>query len=172
MLRFWSFLVGTLAVLAISQTTTASDKEPKFSDADFVKTAISGGMMEVELGRLGMNKAMNPDVKSFAAKMETDHTVLNKDLIKLAEAMKIEPPKKMAKKHQEMVDHMTNYTGKNFDRDFINHMVKDHETDIAEFKKASRDAKNAELKQFATKTLPTLEEHLRLAKEIKEKLDK
>jgi putative membrane protein len=78
----------------------------------------------------------------------------------------------MTDKHQKILSHFKNYNGKNFDKDYMDHMVKDHDEDVAEFKKAIQNAKNADLKAFAAKTLPVIEEHLKMAKEIQSSMKK
>ncbi|MFL5330737.1 MAG: DUF4142 domain-containing protein [Gemmataceae bacterium] len=160
------------ACFIVGGPTTAADKDARFDDTDFIKKAASAGMLEVELGKLGQTKGTRDEVKTFGERMVTDHTKANTELMTVATAMGVTVPKSMSDKHQKMYSHFKNYNGKNFDKDYMDHMVKDHDEDVAEFKKASQSAKNADLKAFATKTLPVIEEHLKMAKDIQSSIKK
>jgi len=67
---------------------------------------------------------------------------------------------------------LRDYKGPDFDKMYIKHMVEDHEKDVKEFTRAARECKNAKLKEFAEKTLPTIKDHLDMAKKINDRLDR
>ena len=81
-------------------------------------------------------------------------------------AANIEVPAKMMEEHQKDVEHFTKLKGSEFDKEFAKHQVTDHEKGIALFTRASKEAKDAGIKDFATKTLPTLKEHLDEARKL------
>ena len=140
------------------------------TDKHFVQEAAIGGMAEVQLGQLGANSAQSEDVKEFANKMVTDHGKANDELKSLAEEKHIVLPKELDSKHQSTVTKLSKVTGANFDKEFMTEMVKDHVKDVAKFKEASSTAKDPDLKAWASKTLPTLEEHLTQAKTVAQKV--
>jgi putative membrane protein len=142
-----------------------SDEKP-FDDNTFVQMAASGGMHEVALGEIAGKKAGTEAVKTFAARMVKDHTKAGEELKKIASGAGITFPDKMNEHDQKEVDRFANYKGSDFDRDYIKHMVADHEQDLANFKRASKEAKNPAIKEWATKTLAVVEEHLAAAKKI------
>lgn len=147
-------------------------KEVKsFDDAEFVKKAASGNHHEVELGKLAAERASNSEVKRFGERMVKDHGKALKDLETAAKAVGVTVPDKMMKKHQQEYDKFNNLKGKDFDSAYVKHMVKDHEHDVKAFTKASKQAKNAEVRRFAEQTLPVIQEHLQQIKEIQRKLD-
>jgi putative membrane protein len=148
----------------------ADDLKKDSPDAKFIMEAASGGMLEVMLGKLASERATDPDVKKFGERMVTDHTKVNKELEKVAEKKGVKLPKDLDKKHQEVYDMLSKLKGADFDRAYMKHMVKDHEEDVSEFRKITKDAKDDDVKTFATKTLPVIEEHLKLAKDINNKL--
>ena len=165
--------LGDAALRAEDKAKPADKDAPEskaFDDAEFVKKAASGGMHEVALGKLAAKMAKMDDVKAFGTKLVADHTKANMELMKIAKANQMDVPTKMMPKDQKMTDHFKELKGDEFDKEFVMHMVKDHEMDIAEFTKASKEAKNADLKAFAAKSLPTLEEHLKMVKELAEKV--
>ncbi|GAA4395214.1 hypothetical protein GCM10023187_01830 [Nibrella viscosa] len=138
------------------------------NDADFAVKAASGGMMEVELGNLAQQKAQNARVKEFGRMMVEDHTKANNELKDLAARKNITLPTSMGEDHRKHVDELRSKSGADFDRAYMDLMVDDHDEDIDLFEKAANNAKDADVKAFAAKTLPTLRKHHEAAKSIKD----
>jgi len=134
--------------------------------SSFAKKAAEGGLAEVELGRLASEKASNDRVKQFGQRMVDDHTKANKELKEAAKKDNIDLPTSLDKKDQAEVDKLSKLSGAAFDKAYMSHMVKDHEKDVNEFRKASRSSSSSDVKTFAEKTLPTLEEHLKMARDV------
>jgi len=160
------------AMVSVSADEKKGDKTKAFDDAEFVKKAASGGMLEVELGKVAKEKAISGDVRKFAERMIEDHTKANKELATVAKSAGYTVPEKLMPKHQEHLDMFKKDRSKSFDAEYVKHMLKDHEEDVEEFGRASREAKNPELKAFAGKTLPTLKEHLAMVKKIHDSMPK
>jgi putative membrane protein len=131
----------------------------------FMTEAAMGGIAEIEGGQLAAKKATMPQVKAFGQRMVQDHGKANEELKRIASAKGVQLPAQLNRKHRGDLDRLAKLSGADFDREYMQHMVKDHKHDIAEFQKAAKDLKDAEIKQFASSTLPTLEEHLRLAEQ-------
>ena len=163
-------LVATVALLAVVVGIRADEKRPTpdqpFDDATFVAMAASDGMHEVEVGKIASTQAKSDEVKKFAEQMVKDHSKANDELKTAAKAAGVTVPEKMMDKHQKHVDMFKNYKGTDFDADYTKHMVADHTEAVALFTKASKEAKSKELKDFATKTLPTIQGHLEQAKKL------
>ncbi|AZF05889.1 DUF4142 domain-containing protein [Pseudomonas sp. R5-89-07] len=138
---------------------------------DFVENAAQGGITEVEAGKLALEKSGSADVKTFAQHMITDHTKVNQELTALAQKLDIEVPDDAAltDKAKKAILEMRD---ESFDKAYANNQVNAHETTVALFKKEAQSSDNAELKAFATKTLPSLEAHLKMAKELQAKYAK
>ncbi len=128
------------------------------ADAMFVKKAADGGMTEVAIGKLAQDKAENADVKSFAAKLVTDHSQANTDLRSLAASKNLTLVE--AKSHGLVYAKLEKLSGAAFDRAFVAAMVDDHQKDVRAFEKVAKGSGDADVKAFAAKTLPTLKEHL------------
>jgi putative membrane protein len=126
--------------------------------------AAQGGMAEVALGQMAASQGTSPDVKNFGNRMVADHGKANDELKQLATNKGMSLPADTDKEHKDAADKLSKATGKDFDKQYIANMVKDHENDVKEFEKASKDAKDPDLKQWATNTLPTLQDHLKMAK--------
>jgi putative membrane protein len=136
----------------------------------FVLHASAGGMAEVALGKLAMTKATSGEVRKFAQQMVEDHTKANKQLMQIAESKQLPVARDMDKKHQEMERKLSEMTGEQFDREYIKGQVKDHEEAVALFTKFAENGQDADLKGFATQTLPTLKEHLKHVKDLAERM--
>jgi putative membrane protein len=151
-------------------TTPARGVPSRHDDRAFVMEAGLGGLAEVELGRLAAQKGQSADVKKFGQRMVTDHSKVNAELEKLAASKGITLPKEM--NAEQMAEHakLAKLSGAEFDREYMTLMVADHDKDVAAFLDEAKDGSDPDIKSFAAKTLPTLQEHQRMAKEIKAKL--
>jgi putative membrane protein len=145
------------------------------ADRRFVEDAMRGGMMEVELGRLAQQKAEDPDVRAFGQRMVTDHSKANADLVELARRSGVtlagDGKGKDKGKDTGKQAELSNLNGEDFDRAYVRMMVADHQKDVAEFDRMSRSAQDAELKSFASKTLPTLRSHLEQITKIQQDMN-
>ena len=144
-------------------TTAANVSE---TDRKFIMEAASGGMMEVQAGQLAAQNAGNDRVKSFGNMMVQDHTNANNELKALATSKNITLPDSMMTKHRKHIDMLKTKTGKDFDKAYMNMMVMDHNEDVSKFQSESKNAKDPDLKAFASKTVPVLRTHLDSAKAI------
>ena len=129
-------------------------------DAKFAVDAANGGMAEVALGKLAEGKAVNAKVKEFAAMMIADHTKANDELMALAQSKNITLPQAVSSDKQATMDNLTKKSGSDFDKAYVDQMVDDHKKTISLFEDASKNAKDADLKAWADKTLPALRTHL------------
>jgi putative membrane protein len=148
---------------AAAKAPAAAAKSLSGDDRAFVEKAAMGGMAEVELGTLAQQKASSAEVKQFASRMVQDHGQANGELKSIAASKGIQLPAALDRKHKGDVERLGKLGGAEFDRAYMRHMVDDHKKDVAEFKRAAGSAKDADIKGFAAKTLPTLQEHLQLA---------
>jgi putative membrane protein len=139
-------------------------------DKQFVTKAASGGKLEVELGRLATERAASDDVKKFGQRMVDDHSKVNDQLMQLANTKGLTLSTELDPKHKATIDRMSKLSGADFDRAYMSEMVKDHTEDVALFERQSTQATDPEVKAFAEKTLPTLREHLQLARETASKV--
>jgi putative membrane protein len=140
------------------------------TDKRFILEAAAGGMAEVELGRLAVDKASNADVKQFGQRMVDDHGKANDELKTLASQKNVTLPAGLDAKHKATRDRLAKLSGDAFDKAYMRDMVADHNKDVAEFQRVSKTAKDGDVKAFAAKTLPTLQEHQKMAKEIHAKV--
>jgi len=136
----------------------------------FIKEAATGGLMEVELGKLAAEKASSAEVKQFGQRMVDDHGKANQQLSTIAQQKNVQVPTELTGKAKSDYDRLSKLSGEQFDRAYMQLMVRDHRKDVGDFRKQSTSAKDADVKSFASQTLPTLEEHLKLAEQTQSSL--
>jgi len=140
------------------------------ADKKFMMNAAMGGMEEVEMGKLAAANATDADVKAFGQKMVDDHTKANDQLKQVAQTMGMTLPADMTKSQHSDMDKLSKMTGADFDHAYVKMMVKDHKKDVAEFTKESKSGKDSDLKSFASTTLPTLQDHLKMVQDLSTKM--
>jgi putative membrane protein len=140
------------------------------ADQAFVKEAAIGGMAEVDLGQLAASKAESPDVKQFGQRMVDDHGKANTELKSWASQKNVTLPTELDARHKAEHARLEKLSGAAFDRAYMQAMVADHNKDVAAFMRESKAAKDPDLKAWAAKTLPTLQEHQKMAKDINGKV--
>ena len=146
---------------------TKKDDQLASADRKFLQEAAGSGMFEVQAAQLASTKASDPALKSFASMLVDHHTTANNELTQLANKKGVElsaaPPRALRRD----IEQLGKKTGKEFDQDFVRNVgIKAHEKDIKLFEKASKDAKDPEVKAFAAKTLPNLKQHLAQAQKM------
>ena len=150
-------------------TDTRKDDKLARGDRKFIQQAAEGGMFEVQIGQLASSKATDPAVKSFATTLVNDHQKANDELVKLANSKKMELPAAPPRGKRREIEKLAKLTGAEFDKKFVHEVgIKAHEKDIRNFEKAGGKVKDADLKAWIDKTLPTLREHLAMAQKLPE----
>jgi putative membrane protein len=149
-----------------SASMGASPSQVAPSDKKFVREAAQGGMAEVELGKLATEKASSDEVKKFGQRMVDDHTKAGNELKQIAGEKGIVVSQQLSAKDKMTKDRLSKLSGEQFDKAYMADMVKDHTQDVADFQKEVNSGADSDVKNFAAKTLPTLQDHLREAKQI------
>jgi putative membrane protein len=132
------------------------------SDTQFAKAAAAGGMAEVKLGQLAADKGSSDFVKQFGQKMVDDHSKANDKLKEVAQKDNITLPTDIMPKDQALYDRLSKLSGAAFDSAYIKAMTADHKKDVADFQKEASGGQNADVKSFASDTLPTIKMHLQM----------
>ena len=140
------------------------------ADAKFTTQAAVGGMAEVELGKLALEKSSNPQVKEFATMMVKDHGMANTELTAIAKQKNITLPSTVDDEHKKKMDDLSKKTGADFDKAYVDAMVSDHKSTLKLMEDELRDAKDADLKAFATKTAPIVQSHLVMINKINDSM--
>jgi putative membrane protein len=155
---------------ASSSTASSSTSASANADQDFISNAAKGNRAEVTLGKMVESKTNNPSVRQFAQQMVKDHTTALNELTQLAQSKNITLPEGLPDDATALQSKLSSASGKTLDKDYMDGMVDDHKKDVSEFQDASQNAKDPDVKQWAAKTLPTLQAHLQKAEQIAAKV--
>jgi putative membrane protein len=158
-------------MLGMGSAALASDLDK--ADVRFMNKAAQSGQLEIQASTLAEKSASSPDVKSFAATMVTDHTQAGEALKALAASKGVTLPAGLTAAQQSQLAGLGKLQGAQFDKTYSREIgVAAHKEAVSLFKKASRNAKDQDVKAFAAKTLPTLQGHLKMAKAMRQTVKK
>jgi putative membrane protein len=169
-------MIATLAVATAQEQVPQPQPQPQpratqatagmpQGSAGFVAKAAEAGAVEVALAKLAMSKATSPAVKTFATKMDADHGKANAELTRLAKEQSITVPDTNAAVTKATAK-LSAKTGAEFDREYMEMQVIAHQDAITLFEHESTQGTDATIKAFATRTLPTIREHQKMAHDI------
>ncbi|MFO1397392.1 MAG: DUF4142 domain-containing protein [Burkholderiales bacterium] len=171
--------MGTGASSKGGQSTNATDantmaKAGALSSGDrkFVQEAAEGSKAEVSGGQMAQSKGSSDSVKQFGQRMATDHQKAYDQLSQIASSKGVTVPTEPSKAHQRDAAKLEKLSGNDFDREYAKQMVSDHKKDVSEFRKQAKSAKDPDVRNFAATTLPTLEEHLKMAQDMESTVKK
>lgn len=150
----------------------ANVTEKQERDAEFLVAAASAGMLDVELGKLAQQKATQPAVKNFGQNMATQHAAANAALKTLAGQKSLVLPAGLGKAQQDSYAKLAALTGTQFDKQYMEQMVDGHKKSVDDFEDMSEDAYDGDIRGFAAKYAPVLQEHLDMAKQINDDVEK
>lgn len=153
-----AFLLAAVAAFNVVANDTIETE-------DFVEEASAKGLAEIETAKIALNKSDSASVKQFAQKMIDDHTAANKELATLARSKNLETADDVELMNKAKALILRQRDGESFDVAYANNQVSAHQQTIELFKKASR-SKDRDIKSYADKTLPKLENHLQMARDL------
>lgn len=135
-------------------------------DSNFVMQAAQTGMLEVQLGKLAVQRGSSPGVKQYGQEMVEEHTQKNQELMQLAMQKGVEVPTEMSSQNKALIDRLSGLSGTSFDTAYKQAMLDSHKQAIALFQAQSQQGQDPELKAWATKTLPNLQAHLQMVNQM------
>ncbi|MBD2307682.1 DUF4142 domain-containing protein [Chroococcidiopsis sp. FACHB-1243] len=145
-------------------STTGQDQQLSTQDRQFITEAAQGGMAEVQLGKLALQRASSQEVKDYAQHMIDEHTKVNQELMALAQQKGVTPPKTIGQKNEVVRAKLSKLSSSAFDKAYMNEAgVKSHAHQEALFSQQAKQGQDPDLKAFAAKVLPTVQEHLQQA---------
>ena len=140
--------------------------DPFASDRQFVQEAAAGSALEVELGKLAQEKGSSEAVKEFGKRMVDDHTKAGEDLKEAAAKAKIPASPELSRKAKKMQEKLSKLSGPDFDREYAKLMANDHKNDVKAFEREAKSGAAPAIREFASRTLPTLQEHYKMAQQL------
>lgn len=173
----WSAAFAVIALAGCAQTQRAADTtvaaaraqvNPTLStsDATFMTEAARGSMAEVEMGRLAQRNGRSAAVKRFGQHMVEVHGRSNQEMAALAQRKEVSPPGSIGAEQQRIYDDLAKLRGNAFDRAYARAMVQDHQEDLRQYQDEAANGTDPDVKAFAARQVPTLQEHLRMAQRL------
>ena len=164
-------LAGCAETQRVADTTVAAAKAQvnptlSTSDAAFMTTAARGGLAEVEMGRLAQRNGRSAAVKRFGQTMASQHGRANQELMALAQQKQITPPSTIGAEQRQIYDDLSKLRGAAFDRAYAQAMVRDHQEDLRLYQEEAANGTDPDVKAFAARHVPILQEHLRMAQRL------
>jgi putative membrane protein len=160
-------LVSLFACPALVQGQTSQIAQ---QDLEFAQEAAAGGLKEATLGELAQQQAKSEQVVQFGQHMVEDHSLANETLKTIAEEKGVQLPQELLADAQQKYEELQQLSDAEFDTAYMDEMVQDHEKTIELFEQQAESGEDATLRGFAEEALPTLREHLELAKEVQSQL--
>ncbi|MFL6565881.1 MAG: DUF4142 domain-containing protein [Burkholderiales bacterium] len=164
---------GALAQSNDTKSSSTRTEQTKSSfdrgDRKHFQQIAQANMAEVQAGKLAQTKASSDEVKKFAQHMVDDHSKMLNEQQSMAQAKGVSLPKEPAKADKSALKKLQSASGDQFDRSYMQQMVKDHEKALKIVQDTAKGAKDPELKQAAQKAAPEIEKHLEMAKQIASK---
>jgi len=145
-----------------SSTNNNSPNSLSSKDSNFVMQAAQSGMLEVQLGRIAVQRGSSAAVKHYGQEMVAEHTQVNQELMRLAMQKGVELPKQMSSQNKAMTDRLSGLSGTSFDAAYKQAMIDSHNQAIALFKAQSQQGQDPQLKAWASQKLPNLQAHLQM----------
>ena len=164
-----SCAAGVASLVCCAPGSAQDTTNASASDRKFVHSALEGGNAEVRLGQLAAQKGSSEDVKQFGQKMVDDHTKLGDQMKQIAQQQEISVPEGIPAKDKELEAKLNSLSGDDFDKAYIKAMVKDHQKDLAEFKKEANSGNDTSIKDAATQGSQVISEHLQMAEQLAQK---
>jgi putative membrane protein len=160
--------VGALLVAAPAwaQNTTEGARTLSQQDRTFVREAGAGNLAEAEMGQLAEQKATTPAIKEFGRWMATDHGLANKWLAAVIREEHESLQPSLTAEQRQLKQKLEGLSGTQFDEQYIEHMVQDHEKTVPIFEKEAKEGHNPAIKSYAENLTPVLEQHLIEVKEL------
>jgi putative membrane protein len=143
-----------------STVNSPEDTAQLMKDRMFLRKAAEGGLAEIQLGQLALQKAGSDDVKAFGHKMVDDHTALNVEMAPVAQSRGVKAPTKLNKEDQAEYDKLNGLSGDDFDKEYLAFMVRDHHKDLHEFRAEAADTSDPVLKAVAEKGSKVIYGHM------------
>jgi len=159
-------LIPALALAAFVAAPAYAQDKMSNDDQAAMKQLASANIAEIQSGKMAASKAQSPEVKKFAQQMVTDHGKMLEDLKSLAKSKGVALPDSAPMKDMAQSKLLERKSGAEFDKDYMEHMVKDHEKDVQDTQNIAAKAKDPQFKSAVQQANAKIKEHLQLAQRV------
>jgi putative membrane protein len=158
------------AQLSISDSSLKASKTLKEDASKFLVKSYESGLYEVQLSQLAATNALDADVKTLAANLINDHISIDVKIKAIATTANFALPEAINADHQKELVDIGKLKGADFDKKYVNTIVSGHESAVSDYKDAYKNLSAGDTKTFAGATLPTIQDHLAMAKKVKDRI--
>jgi putative membrane protein len=159
-------LTATAAAFLPASGAQSAKQDAQHAAQSFLQRAAEGQQAEIVLGQLASERAGDRQVKQFGAQMIEDHRKASAEIRQLASKEGVVLPTQLTGKHKDKQEQFARLSGSEFDRAYIEYMLRDHRKDVKEFERTVKAIKDPQVQQWAEGTLPLLKAHLRQAQQL------
>ena len=164
-------LIGTATLFAKQkESTMAGQKMDKSADRSFITSAAEANLAEIDIGKMAAQKSTDPAVKDFANRMVTDHTQASQKLASVAEMNGVKLPMEASATERNQKSELEKLSGAQLNDAYLRDELQGHKETISAFESEIEHGQNQEAKNYAEQTLPTLQDHIRIAENVAGKL--
>lgn len=147
-----------------------SNQQLTQNDREFLKQAAQVNVSEQRLSEIATNKASNQQVQQFAQQLKQDHQSAEQNLSRIAQQVNMQLPKEAEQARQRKIQELQSLSGEQFDRQFVSHIIDEHQKTINRYENQAQQASNPQVKQYAQNQLPVLRDHLERAKDLQQQV--
>ena len=165
-MHLFKFSAGIACVACFGMLASAQASALKSSDKKFLDVAATVDMTEAHLGQIAQNQAAKSSVKDFGQKLVRDHTEAYESLEALAAKEGATVPKGIDIRRNRSVAALERLKGRRFDQRFLTQEVQDQRKALVEFRREAKLGRDSDVKAYAAKMIPALEDHLRTAERL------
>jgi putative membrane protein len=164
-------VIGLMSLLVGSQASAQpSGASLAAADQKFLNYAAEDNQAEIQLCLVAEKRALDPALKAFARLMVDDHAGIESRLAALGNELQVDLPDGIGKEGRETASKLQPLQGREFETEFIKAQIKDHSDDLEKFSQEQKSTQNDRIRQFATETVPLLQQHLALARAVETQL--
>jgi putative membrane protein len=166
MLTMTAWLLAATAAFLPASGAQSAKHDAQHSPQSFLQRAAEGQQAEIALGQLASERAGDRQVKQFGVQMIRDHRKASAEVRQLASKEGVILPTQLTGKHKDKQEQFAQLSGSEFDRAYMEYMLRDHRKDVKDFERNVKAIKDPQVQQWAEGTLPLLKQHLQQAQQI------
>jgi putative membrane protein len=153
------------ATLAVGTAGVAAQPDLNEQDRTFLVRAHQGNLTEIQAGKLAEAKATVPEIRDIAAKLINDHTKMDENVTRVAEAAGVELPQAPSAEQQALLKDLAIQSSVGFNRSWLAAQIAAHRQSLANGAKEVAEGSSDEVKQLARDAKPIVQTHLRMLEE-------
>ena len=158
--------LAVVGLAACAMCSVMRAQEPTAADKSFIGDASQGSLAEINFAKLALQKSQDKNIRDFATKMIHDHEMLIQQMKPLAVKYHVKPATGPSVKDRAIYEDLKIKSGSDFDKAYVEAMVKDHDNDLKDFIKEENDTQLPDLKATVVKGETVIRGHAEMIDNI------